>query len=89
MEKTILEHINKLNKILRGEISYLNFSWTNVKSILCQIGLNGFNIYIEIFLDDNKNEIETVINVYRDKECYLAYGGKMEECLEKINEMKK
>jgi len=86
MEKIILEYINKVSKLLKGKnISYSNYEWTKENSIFCQIGIDTYNVYLEIFLDENRNEIETITNVYKDKQQQLAYGGKIEDCLEQIS----
>lgn len=87
MEKFILEQINKINEyFITKNISYIKYDWTDNKTIFCQISINNYNIYIEIFFDnDLKDIIETIIGVYKDKDCKLAYGGMLSECLKRIN----
>jgi hypothetical protein len=88
MEKLILEHINTISKWVIGKnISHSIYSWTKDNSIFCKIGVNDYNIYLEIFLNENNEEIETIINVYKEKDCKLAYGGKIEDCLERITQL--
>lgn len=42
------------------------------------------NVYLEVFLDNDEAEIETIVNVYQGGECIFAYGGPLESCIEKL-----
>ena len=91
MVQIILEQINEVSKFCVGKnISYIKYDYTEYNSIYTQIGINGYNVYLEIFFDIEFNKVEDVcINVYKDKICKFAYGGTMEECLKRIdNEIK-
>jgi hypothetical protein len=88
MEKQFLEYINTISKWIIGKnISYSAYEWTKENSIFCQIGIGEYNVYLEIFLDKGRKEIETITNVYKNKEQQLAYGGQINECLEQIAQL--
>lgn len=41
-------------------------------------------VYFDVYKDDGK--IECVMNVYKNRECELAYGGDFETCINKLHE---
>jgi len=88
MVQIILEQINEVSKFCVGKnISYIKFDYTKDYSILTQIGINGYNIYLEIFFDVKSDTVEDVcVNVYKDKKCKFAYGGTMKDCLKRITD---
>lgn len=91
MTQIILEQINEISNFCVGKnISYIKYEYTDYNSIFTQIGINGYNVYLEIFFNEELSEVEGVVaNVYKDKECKFACDGTMKECLKRIaNEIK-
>jgi hypothetical protein len=84
---------NKLMKYNEIIIKWLilkpieNFSCgiTNDKSYYYIFVLNEYSIYIEIFF--NKNNIEPVLNIYKNKQNILSYSGDISLCLHEIEKI--
>jgi hypothetical protein len=85
MNKNILKHLNKINTWIIGKnITHLIYSYTQDNTIFCKIGIDDYNIYLEIYLNEDGEEEETVINIYKDGDAELCFGGAIEKCLETI-----
>lgn len=91
MKKLILEYIDEVGKwLITKNISSLNCGWTDDNSVYYKLEMNDYTVYIEIFFmnkdrDDLKDGVETVLNIFKDKENTFAYGGTLKDCLEHIS----
>lgn len=88
MEKNIIKHIDKVTKWIIGKnISGISVEYTSDISIFYTFISEYYNFYLEIFLDDEHNEEETILNIYqKNKEPeVLGYGDTLEKCLEQID----
>lgn len=90
MKESLSDDINKLLKwIAKQKVESIGFEPTNEGSQFYTITINDYNIYLEIFYEDKDllEGTEVVVNVYKNKEVILAYGGTMDDALRKINDL--
>ena len=88
MEKNFIKHIDKVTKwLIYKNISGISCEFTKDKSIWYTFITDNYNFYLEIFLDENMNEEETILNIFQKdrKSEPLGYCGTLEKCLEQID----
>lgn len=77
--KLVIEGIAALNP------SYIILDFTDDQSIFFKIGINNLNIYFELyFIDEQKIDVEAILNIYRNGEPVFAFGGQPELVISKI-----
>jgi len=96
MEKLIIKYVNELSQWLTKENPKHHIQWTAENSLFYFLKIDEFNVYIEIFfVNDDRDDIEeledgveTVVNIFKNKEHELAYAGTLKECLAQIKKIK-
>ena len=84
---------DKINEVLGNLIllnpSFLTFDLTEDKSAFFKASINGYNIYMELFFFSGSEspDLETILNIYKEKSNIYAFGGEVWECIEKIKKV--
>lgn len=86
-ESFVFENIKKIFfNLLSLSPSYITFSLTNDCSVLFQSLIDGKNVYLELFFDNEiDNGVEAITNIYKNGECVFAYGSSIEQTFFEIS----
>lgn len=76
-----------LELIIPLEPSFFSFELTEDRSIFFKVGINNYNIYLELYFAPETSEFEAIMNIYKDKVNIYAFGGEIFECVEKIKKV--
>ena len=50
--------------------------------------VKGKNIYLELFFDEEvEDNVEAIVNIYKDGKVVIAYGGSIEETFQKVQKL--
>lgn len=77
-----------IDQLLQLKPDYISFNLTNDCSIFFKAMVKGKNIYLELFFDEETEEnVEAIVNIYKDGKVVIAYGGSIEETFQKVQEL--
>jgi len=77
-----------IDQLLQLKPDYISFNLTNDCSIFFKALAKEKNIYLELFFDEDAEEnVETIVNIYKDGKVLIAYGGSIEGTFQKIQEL--
>jgi len=87
--KNLLNIINTVTSfLLNKKITSVNVSYTNDESIFYKIQTANYQIYLEIYLNDDNTELETLVNIFdisNDKK--IGYGHTLYTCLVELDKI--
>jgi len=77
--KTVIDYFHILDS------KFVKVDLSNDNSVFFQSKIDDFNVYFELFFEENNNsDVEAIANIYKDGECVFAFGGSIEETFSKI-----
>lgn len=76
-----------IDQLLASKPQFISFDLTEDNSIFFKSVVKDYNIYLEVFFDEDEARSEAVLNVYKDGKVTLAYGGELNATLKKITEL--
>lgn len=77
-----------LHQLLQFKPELVSFNLTEDCSIFFKATVRESNIYLELFFDEEiEGHVEAIVNVYRDGNVTLAYGGSIEDTFGEIREL--
>ena len=77
-----------IDQLLQLKPDYLSFNLTDDCSVFFKSIVKGNNIYLELFFDEGSEEnVEAIVNIYKDGKVVTAYGGNIESTFDKIQEL--
>ncbi len=72
-------------KLIKLNADNILFDLTDDSSIFFQSNILDFTVYVELYLDTESNELpELILNLYKNSEIELAFGGSVDEVFRKI-----
>lgn len=87
----ILEIVSQISMwAIQNKVEFIGYEWTTSASLFINLCVANYVIHIEIFIH-NKKVIQSVINVYQNKEQILALpkGSDFMACLSELDELLK
>ncbi len=77
-----------VDQLLQLRPDYISFNLTNDCSIFFKAMVKGKNIYLELFFDEEvEDNVEAIVNIYKDGKVVIAYGGSIEETFQKVQKL--
>lgn len=76
-----------IHEVLQLKPGYISFDLTDDSSIFFKANVKEFNVYLEVFFEDDSLACESVVNIYQDGKVILAYGGQLNAVFSKIEDV--
>ncbi|WP_276372966.1 hypothetical protein [Chryseolinea sp. H1M3-3] len=77
-----------IHQFLQLKPDFVSFNLTDDCSIFFKGIVKENNIYLELFFDnETEDNVEAIVNIYKDGKVVIAYGGGIENTFEKIQEL--